>query len=442
MQLRLSTNVRVTERKGWIRQPVVTCGYVLVAFIFIFSYFYREEREKEVVVCVREDEKIRCAIIRGGTSKGVFLLESDLPRDPETRDRVILAIFGSPDPRQINGLGGADSLTSKVAIIGRSSRPDADVDYTFGQVSITTPLVDYKGNCGNISSAVGPFAIDEGLVKAVEPVTTVRIFNTNTGKIIAAEVPVKDGRAVTEGELVIDGVPGTGARILLNFLDSGGAVTGKLLPTGNLKDEITLSDGTRLTVSMVDAANPAVLFKAADLGLTGVELPDEVNSNPQLLARIEEVRSIAAEMMGLAHRLEATAKSPAVPKIVFVSPPCAYKTSDGRVIEAGQIDLVARIMSMQKMHKAFAVTGGICTSAAAMLEGTVVSEVLGSSARRGKIVRLGHPSGTLEFEIEFSRDADGNPRLEKAAVARTARRIMDGFVYVPRRIFRPGPGPL
>ncbi|AEG16618.1 PrpF protein [Desulfofundulus kuznetsovii DSM 6115] len=386
---------------------------------------------------MREYEKIRCAIIRGGTSKGVFLLENDLPRDPETRDRVILAIFGSPDPRQINGLGGADSLTSKVAIIGRSSRPDADVDYTFGQVSITAPLVDYKGNCGNISSAVGPFAIDEGLVKAVEPVTTVRIFNTNTGKIIAAEVPVKDGRAVTEGDLAIDGVPGTGARITLNFLDSGGAVTGKLLPTGNLKDEITLSDGTRLTVSLVDAANPAVFFKAADLGLTGVELPDAINSNPQLLARIEEIRSIAAEMMGLAHRLEATAKSPAVPKIVFVSPPCAYRTSDGRVIEAGQIDLVARTMSMQKMHKAFAVTGGICTSTAAKLEGTVVSEVLGPSARRGKVVRLGHPSGTLEFEIEITRDAGGNPRLEKAAVARTARRIMDGFVYVPRRIFWP-----
>ncbi|SHJ04973.1 2-methylaconitate cis-trans isomerase PrpF family protein [Desulfofundulus thermosubterraneus] len=386
---------------------------------------------------MREFEKIRCAIIRGGTSKGVFLLENDLPRDPETRDRVILAIFGSPDPRQINGLGGADSLTSKVAIIGRSSRPDADVDYTFGQVSITAPLVDYKGNCGNISSAVGPFAIDEGLVKAVEPVTTVRIFNTNTGKIIAAEVPVKDGRAVTEGDLAIDGVPGTGARITLNFLDSGGAVTGKLLPTGNLKDEITLSDGTRLTVSLVDAANPAVFFKATDLGLTGVELPDVVNNDPQLLARIEEIRSIAAEMMGLAHRLEATAKSPAVPKIVFVSPPCAYKTSDGRVIEAGQIDLVARTMSMQKMHKAFAVTGGICTSTAAKLEGTVVSEVLGPSARQGNVVRLGHPSGTLEFEIEISRDAGGNPRLEKAAVARTARRIMDGFVYVPRRIFWP-----
>lgn len=386
---------------------------------------------------MRELEKIRCVVMRGGTSKGVFLLENDLPQEPKIRERVILAIFGSPDPRQIDGLGGADSLTSKVAIISRSNRTDADVDYTFGQVSIAAPLVDYKGNCGNISSAVGPFAIDEGLVKAVEPVTTVRIFNTNTKKIIIAEVPVKDGKAVTRGNLGIDGVPGTGARITLDFLDSGGAVTGKLLPTGNLKDEITLSDGTRLMVSLVDAANPAVFFKAADLGLTGVELPDMVNSDPELLARLEEIRSIAAEMMGLADRQEATAKSPAVPKIVFVSPPRAYKTSDGRVIKADQIDLVARAMSMQKMHKAFAITGGICTSAAAKLEGTVVSEVLGQSARQGKVVRLGHPSGILEFEIEITRDNDGNPGLEKAAVARTARRIMDGFVYVPREVFWP-----
>lgn len=385
-----------------------------------------------------EAEKIRCAIYRGGTSKGVFLMENDLPKDPAVRDRVILSIYGSPDPRQIDGLGGADSLTSKVAIIGRSNREDADVDYTFGQVSITTPFIDYTGNCGNISSAVGPFAVDEGLVKAVEPVTTVRIFNTNTKKIIVVEVPVRDGRAISKGGYAIDGVPGTGARILLNFMDSGGAVTGKLLPTGNLKDEITLSDGTRLTVSLVDAANPVVFFKAEDLGLTGAELPDAVNNDLRLLVCLEEIRSIAAEMIGLANRGEATAKSPAVPKIAFVSPPCEYKTSDGRVIEPNQIDLVARTMSMQKMHKAFAVTGGICTAAAAKLEGTVVSEVLGQTARQGKIIRLGHPSGILEFEIEIIYDGGGNPRLEKTAVARTARRIMDGFVYVPRDVFWPG----
>lgn len=386
---------------------------------------------------MREWEKIRCVIMRGGTSKGVFLLENDLPRDPRVRDRVILAIFGSPDPRQIDGLGGADSLTSKVAIIGPSSRPDADVDYTFGQVSITSPLVDYRGNCGNISSAVGPFAVDEGLVKAVEPVTAVRIFNTNTRKIIVAEVPVKDGKAAVKGDLAIDGVPGTGARITLNFLDAGGAVTGKLLPTGRVRDEVVLGDGTRLEVSLVDAANPVVFFRAADLGLSGVELPDEVNGNPQLLSRIEEIRCLAAEMLGLAGRQEATAKSPAVPKIIFVSPPRTYRASDGRLIEEGQVSLVARAMSMQKMHRAFAVTGGICTAVAARLAGTVVHEVFRPAAGDEKVVRVGHPSGTMEFEVDVTYGADGTPRLEKAAVARTARRIMEGYVYVPREVFWP-----
>ncbi|MHB1041324.1 MAG: PrpF domain-containing protein [Eubacteriales bacterium] len=381
-----------------------------------------------------EAEKIRCAIYRGGTSRGVFLMENDLPKDPALRDRVILNIYGSPDPRQIDGLGGADSLTSKVAIIGRSNRADADVDYTFGQVSIVAPLVDYTGNCGNISSAVGPFAVDEGLVRAVEPVTTVRIYNTNTNKVIVAEVPVRDGKAVSRGDYTIDGVPGTGARITLNFLDSGGAVTGKLLPTGNPRDEITLSDGTRLAVSLVDATTPAVFFRAADLGLAGTEMPETFNLSPLLLGRLEEIRSIAAEMIGLADRREATAKSPAVPKAAFVSPPSEYKTSGGRLIRAEEIDLTARIMSMQKMHKAYAVTGGICTATAAKLAGTVVSEVLGRSAREGKVVRLGHPSGTFDFEISISSLADGALCLEKAAVARTARRIMEGCVYVPRDI--------
>ena len=386
---------------------------------------------------MRESEKVRGVIYRGGTSKGVYFLENDLPKEPQIRDQVILSIYGSPDARQINGLGGADSLTSKVAIICPSEREDADVDYTFGQVSITKPFVDYVGNCGNISSGVGPFAVDEGLVKAVEPITYVRIFNTNTQKIIVAEVPVCDGKAISKGDYAINGVPGTGAKIILNFLDSGGAVTGKLIPTGNLKDEIKLADGTQLIISIVDAANPAVFFKASDLGLTGIEMPDAVNSNPSLLQRIEEIRCIAAEMLGLATRQEATNKSPAVPKIVFFSSPTDYKTSDGRQVGTDSIDLVARTMSMQKMHKAFAVTGGICTATAAKLEGTVVNEIFSVVASQGNTVRLGHPSGTLDFEITFTKTEDGTPKLEKAAVNRTARRIMEGYIYVPREIYWP-----
>lgn len=390
---------------------------------------------------MREYERVRAAIIRGGTSKGVYLLESELPADSKIRDQVILSIFGSPDKRQINGLGGADPLTSKVAIIAPSTRDDADVDYTFGYVGIEEAYVDYSGNCGNISSGVGPFAIDEGLVRPVEPVTTVRIYNTNTKKIIEAEVPVKDGKAVTEGDFVIDGVPGTGAKILLNFLDSEGAKTGKLLPTGNKVDQITLKDGRTVKVSIVDAANPAVFAKAVDLGFTGKELPGDVEQKPEMLQVMEEIRCICAEMIGLAtDREKATEETPAVPKVAFVAAPADYKTSEGVEIKSESIDLLARTKALGKMHKAYAVTGGICTATAALIEGTVVNEVVGRRALETGTVRIGHPSGVLEFDIRLEKGPDGALHLRKAAVARTARRIMDGYVYVPAKIFWPQKG--
>ncbi len=377
-----------------------------------------------------DQERIRCAFLRGGTSRGAYLLEKDLPRDPQLRDQVILAIYGSPDPRQIDGLGGADSLTSKVAIIAPSDRPDADVDYTFGQVSITARLVDYKGNCGNISSGVGPFAIDEGLVKPVEPITQVRIYNTNTRKIIVAEVPVKDGKALVEGDCAIDGVPGTGARIMLDFVDSGGAVTGKLLPTGRVKDTIEV-EGRRYTVSLVDAANPGIFVKAEELGLRGTELAGEIDANPWLLQEMESIRSIGAEMIGLVQdRRDGTRLSPAVPKVAFVSPPQEYRSSKGEVVHPEAIDLTARIMSMQKAHKAYAVTGGIATATAARIPGTLVNELF--HPREGTdFVRIGHSSGVLALEIVVEPREEGL-FLKRAALERTARRIMDGYVYVPK----------
>ena len=377
-----------------------------------------------------DQERIRCAFLRGGTSRGAYLLEKDLPRDPQLRDQVIMAIYGSPDPRQIDGLGGADSLTSKVAIIAPSDRPDADVDYTFGQVSIPAPLVDYKGNCGNISSGVGPFAIDEGLVKAVEPITRVRIYNTNTKKIIVAEVPVKDGKALVEGDCAIDGVPGTGARIMLDFVDSGGAVTGKLLPTGRVKDTIQVED-RHYTISLVDAANPGIFVKAEELGLGGTELAGEIDANPWLLEELERIRSVGAEMIGLVQdRRDGTRLSPAVPKMAVVSPPQEYRSSKGLVVHPEEIDLTARIMSMQKAHKAYAVTGAIVTSAAARIPGTVVNEVY--RPREGSdFVRIGHSSGLLALEIVVEPKGD-SWFLKRAALERTARRIMDGYVYVPK----------
>lgn len=210
---------------------------------------------------------VKCSIVRGGTSKGIFILENELPSDPVLRDKYVLEIFGSPDVRQIDGLGGADVLTSKLAIVGPSSREDADVDYTFGQVSFVDAKVDYKSNCGNISAGVGPFAIDNGLVKAVEPYTTVRIHQVNTDSIINAKVEVKDGRAVIEGDLHIDGVPALGSTVELDFSDSVGSITGRLLPTGNVTDTITTQDGTSYEVSIVDAAIPTVFIKAEALGL-------------------------------------------------------------------------------------------------------------------------------------------------------------------------------
>jgi methylitaconate Delta-isomerase len=257
-----------------------------------------------------ENLRLRCSILRGGTSRGVFFHMDDLPGDRGAVEPVLLNVFGSPDVRQIDGLGGATSQTSKAAMIGPPSRPEADVDYTFAQVSIATPLVDWGGNCGNLSSAVGPFAIDQGLVAAREGVTTVRIHNTNTAKLIIVSVPVRDGRALVEGGYAIPGVPGTGARIDLEFLDPAGSATGALLPTGRPVDEVALADGREVRVSVVDAANPVAFVLASELGMRGSESPAEIERRADVTGALEEIRGIVAEWLGIvADRAEATAKS-------------------------------------------------------------------------------------------------------------------------------------
>jgi hypothetical protein len=339
-----------------------------------------------------------------------------------------LSIFGSPDPRQIDGLGGADPLTSKVALIARSKRPDADIDYTFGYVGIEKAAVDYQGNCGNISQGVGPYAIDEGLVPATEPFTRVRIFNTNTKKILEAEVPVRDGRVVTEGDVAVDGVPGTGAGIVMNFVNAAGAKTGKLLPTGNVVDEMQLENGRTIRCSLVDAAAPAVFVNAADIGLSGAELPADTTRAPRILEIMEEIRVKGALMMKLA-------ASPGIPKVAFVTSARSYTTITGKTIAASDCDLLARTKALAVMHKAYAVTGGICVSAAALIEGTVVNKVTSARAKETGIVRLGHPSGVRNFVVAVSRKSSGEFELTKSAVIGTARRIMDGYVYIPRRVF-------
>ncbi len=374
--------------------------------------------------------KLPCAMYRGGTSKPVFFLEDDLPQDPKQRDQAVLSAFGSPDIRQIDGLGGADPLTSKVAYIGPPTLPGTDINYTFGYVGIATPVIDYTGNCGNSSAAVGPFALMRGLVKPKEPMTKVRIYNTNTKKVIVAEFTVRNGEFQSEGEFRIDGVPGSGSKILLNFIDSGGSVTGKLLPTGKVKEEIKFPTLGTLAVSMVDAANPFVFVSARDLKLKGNEPMEEVAGNVKLLEHCEEIRSVVAEIMGIAKKEDATRTSPGVPKIALVSPPTQYQTPQGP-IKQSEVDIIARMTALQKLHKAFAVTGAVCLGAAAKIEGTVVNEIFKKSQPSNPPdVRIGHPSGTIQVEIEMEQ-ANGELKLSKGALARTARLLMDGFVHLP-----------
>lgn len=384
----------------------------------------------------REWQRVPAAIVRGGTSKGVFFKENEIPVAGEQRDKFLLRVMGSPDLRQIDGLGGANSLTSKVCIIGPSLKEAADIDYTFGQVSFVAPVIDWRGNCGNLSSAVGHFAVDEGLVKPVEPFTEVRIYNTNTDKMIYATVPVKDGKALSEGDYKIQGVPGTGARILLEFADPAGSVTKKLLPTDNVQDKIDLGEKGVFTVSVVDAANPVVFMKAVELGLVGTELPTEVENMPEVLQTIEDVRSKVAEMVGIvSDAKEATAKSPAIPKIGFVSPKRDYVNSDGEMVSAKEIDLVSRLASMQKMHRAYMVTGGVCTGTAAKIAGTVVWELLDEEAKQSDVIRIGHPCGVMDVKVTLNPN-DKKHYVTRVGVGRTARRIMDGFVYVPKNILK------
>ncbi len=380
---------------------------------------------------MKELTTIPAFLMRGGTSKGAYIFASHLPSDPIKRDAAILALYGSPDARQISGIGGADPLTSKVAIVSKSEREDADVDYTFGYVGVNDPVVDYEGNCGNMSSGVGPFAIYKGLVPVSEPETVVRIFNTNTKKIIEAHVPCANGTVQTKGDYAIDGVPGTGAKISLHFLSPGGSKTGKLLPTGNVQDTITLQDGRTIQVSLVDAANPAIFVRADALGYTGKELPKDTQADPTILETLEDIRTTGAVLMGLATSKETA--SPAVPKVCMVSPPQDYTTTDGRTIKADHIDLVARTKALAVMHKAYAVTGGICTATAALIDGTVVNEVVGEKAKETNMVRLAHPSGQLDFEVVM--EYKDKWILEKAGVARTAKPILDGVAYLPAELF-------
>ena len=375
-------------------------------------------------------QQIPCVIMRGGTSKGLFFRQEDLPQDPVQRDKILLRLMGSPDTRQINGLGGATSVTSKVAIIQKSQRPDADVDYTFAQVGVDKAVVDTKGNCGNISSAVGPYAVETGLVQAKDPVTQVRVYNTNTGKVILETFPTPGGQVDYEGDYVISGVPGSGAPIQLAFMAPAGAVFGKLLPTGNVVDYLDIPDWGRIPVSIVDATNPLVFVKAQDVGLTGRELPQNLEQAPQLMERLETVRGMAAQLLGLTQDYKKSAwETPAVPKITFVTAPANYVATSGNLIQAKDVDLVSRMMSMQKPHQTYAMTGAMCTACAAAIPGTVVRQCLSPQANFQKL-RIGHPGGIIEAGVDYTVSPQGEVQILSASGYRTARMLMSGSAFL------------
>ena len=371
------------------------------------------------------------SIYRGGTSKGVFLMENDLPKDPAQRDRIILALFGSPDPRQIDGLGGADITTSKVAIIGPSSHPEADVDYTFGQVSWTEAKVAYDGNCGNISSAVGPFAIDKGLIRAVEPVTTVRIHLTNTGHILKARVPVVDGRSAVEGDCVIGGVPGTGAAIEMDWSGAVGSCLGRLLPTGRVRDVVE-AGGRQVEVSVADAGNILVYVRAADVGIRGTEDPLALSADQNLMSLLEEIRGKICVELGLAATWPgAVSESPYQPFVCVISAPSAYDTYTGKRIEAAEVDVVARLTTFQTIVKAFPGSGTATCGAAAKVKGGLLWEVLSPEARQRETLRIGHPTGIITVDSLADDDGDSpEPVIKKISFVRTARPLLDGQAYI------------
>jgi 2-methylaconitate isomerase len=376
--------------------------------------------------------RIPATYMRGGSSKGVFFHRADLPAEPAAWDEVFLRTIGSPDPygRQLNGMGGGVSSVSKAVIIGEPSRPDADVDYTFAQVAVGQPKVDYASNCGNLSSAVGPFAIDTGLmthslVKPGGQARQVLIHNTNSGKIIRSTVPLEDGLARVEGDFEIPGVGGTGARIQLDFLDPGGTTTGALLPTGNPVDTVTVDGAGEFEMSMIDSSVPCVFLDAARFGLTGSETVAELEAQPELMELVEKIRCVAAVHMGLAKTPSDAPGS--APKLGLVARPAAYKTLAGEVVLPEAADLSARIWSMGQVHRALPLTGAMCLAVACRIPGTVCH---GLMTRGEGDVRLANPSGVLPLDARVEVLNDGVNALQVTAY-RTARTLMEGNILIP-----------
>ena len=388
--------------------------------------------------------RIPATYIRGGTSKGVFFRLQDLPESchvpGRARDRLFQRVIGSPDPysAHIDGMGGATSSTSKCVILSKSTRPDHDVDYLYGQVSINTDFVDWSGNCGNLSTAAGAFAIHAGLVDASRipgngtgsGTCVVRIWQANIGKTIIAHVPITNGQVQETGDFELDGVTFPAAEIVLEFMDPSddGDDGGAMFPTGNLVDTLDVPGVGSFPATMISAGIPTVFVNAADIGYQGTELREDINNDPAQLERFEKIRVAGALRMGLIKTPEEALKRQHTPKIAFVSPPKSYTASSGKAIEAGDVDLLVRALSMGKLHHAMMGTCAVAIGTAAAVPGTLVNLAAGGGEREA--VRFGHPSGTLRVGAE-AKQVNGQWQVTKAVMSRSARILMEGWVRVP-----------
>ena len=389
--------------------------------------------------------KIAATYMRGGTSKGVFFRLSDLPEAAQTpgaaRDALLLRVIGSPDPygKQTDGMGGATSSTSKVVILSKSERAGHDVDYLFGQVSIDQPFIDWSGNCGNLSAAVGPFAISNGLIDAdripANGVATVSIWQANIGKTIVAHVPITNGEVQETGDFELDGVTFPAAEVRLEFLDPAAdedGAGGAMFPTGNLVDELDVPGVGKLQATMINAGIPTVFVNAKDIGFTGTELQDDINGNTDTLAMFETIRAHGALRMGLIANLEEAARRQHTPKVAFVAEAADYTASSGKQVSADSTDLVVRALSMGKLHHAMMGTAAVAIGTAAAIPGTLVNLAAGGGERES--VTFGHPSGTLRVGAQASEEA-GQWTVKKALMSRSARVLMEGYVRIPADAF-------
>lgn len=373
-------------------------------------------------------KRIPAVFIRGGTSKGVFFHARDLPADRTARDAIFLTVIGSPDPygRQLDGMGGGISSVSKAVVIEPSQRADADVDFTFAQVVVDKPVVDYAQTCGNLSSAVGPFAIDEGLMTVADGPAVVRVFNTNTSKIYHAHFEVRDGRAVEVGDFVLPGVSGNGALVRLDYVDPGGAMTRAFLPTGNPVDRFQVAGFGTVEASLVDATNPVVFVDAAAFNKTATELPDALDGDAAFMAAIDDLRRQAGVAMGMAERPQDVPLSN--PKIAILAPPADATLITGGALAADTHEVLIRIISMERCHKAVTGTGAMCLAAACGVEGSIPHRLRQSS---GPKVRLASPSGVVTLTADVHHDTTTGWQVRAISVERTQRRLMEGWVRLP-----------